>query len=254
MCYDGIVQVSHTNVLRRDVLFAFELERGLCMSEQKKAMSKNTPLIRDRVYQQIRGDILNGSLPSGTAIKIQDLSTRLNISGAPIREALNMLERDGLVELAPYRRAIVSTGTAEDYAIAYELRMFIEPFAARLSVHKIPLEAIEEARQAVLLAMDHPEDLSLSTVADSSTHDLLKNYTGSKVLSHVMEALSVNTMRYRYLVWRQSIPQEEQVRMMKETSTEHLQILQALELRDENLAFYNVYNHVKNSAQRNQFK
>ena len=224
------------------------------MSEQKGQSQKNTPLIRDRVYHQLREDILDGNLPPGSAIKIQDYSARLNISGAPIREALNMLERDGLVDLTPYRRAIVSTGTAEDYAIAYELRLFIEPYAVRLSVHNIPQEAIDQARQAVLLAMEHPEDLSLSTIADARTHDLLKNYTGSKVLSHVLEALSINAMRYRYLVWRQRTPPEEQIRMMKETSAEHLQILQALELRDENQAYYYVYNHIKNSAQRNQFR
>lgn len=207
-------------------------------------------LIRDQVYQTIKNDIISGVLLPGETINILDISNRMNISAAPIREALNTLGREGLVELLPYRKAVVAAGTAEDAEISWELRLFIEPYAARRAVNNIPEEALLEAQELVKQSMKEPENLSFRLESDRVTHALLRDYANSNALSSVLDSLQVHTMRYRYLARHQSESPETVLLIARE----HMEILNAIALRDENLVYFQVYNHVKNSSQRNRFR
>lgn len=207
-------------------------------------------LIRDQVYHIIKNDIISGQLKPGEVINMLDISNRMNISGAPVREALNMLCRDGLVDMTPYRKAVVASGTAEDAKVSWDLRLFIEPYAARLSVHLVPEEAIEAAREQVRQSMEQPDSLTLSMESDDATHALLYQYANSKALTNVLETLRTNTMRYRYLAKRHETP----VGTAQTIAREHMDILDAISLRDENLVYFRVYNHLKNSGIRNKFE
>src|SRR3954453_18655782 len=60
-------------------------------------------LLRDRAYATIRDAIVDGTLQPGEKLKDADLTNWLGLSRTPIREALNRLEQDGLVESAPQR-------------------------------------------------------------------------------------------------------------------------------------------------------
>ena len=76
---------------------------------------KDTPLIRDRVYDALRKEILMGGFAPGETLNILSISKQMGISCAPIREALNMLNKDGLVELMPYIDVII--GNEEDFQL-----------------------------------------------------------------------------------------------------------------------------------------
>ena len=207
-------------------------------------------LIRDQVYQILKNDIISGVLKPGEVINMLDISNRMNISGAPVREALNMLCRDGLVDMAPYRKPVVASGTADDAKVSWDLRLFIEPYAARLSVKLVPEEAIAAARDLVLRSMEQPDSLTLSIESDEATHALLYQYANSRSLTSVLETLRTNTMRYRYLSKRHAMPPGTNQTIARE----HLDILDAISLRDENLVYFHVFNHLKNSGIRNKFE
>ena len=57
--------------------------------------------IREQIYTIVRQRILSGELELGEKINIMALSAELNVSNTPVREALSMLERDGLIKVTP---------------------------------------------------------------------------------------------------------------------------------------------------------
>ena len=75
-------------------------------------------------------------------LNILSISKQLGVSCAPVREALNMLNKDGLVDLTPYKTASVAVGTEEDYKTAFDLRLILEPYALRQSIDLISDEEI----------------------------------------------------------------------------------------------------------------
>ena len=79
--------------------------------------------VKDRVYEILKREIVLGKLKPGEPINIAVLSTKLNISSAPLREALNMLSRDGLVTLNPRKHAAVSEIDEGDMVITMHLRL-----------------------------------------------------------------------------------------------------------------------------------
>lgn len=206
-------------------------------------------LIRDHVYQSLKSEILSGALKPGETLNILDISRRMNISGAPVREALNMLGSDGLVELSPYKKAVVAVGTEEDARASWELRLFTEPYAARLAVNHIPQEELEAVQRLVQKSMADPENLQLYLESDNATHALLQDHVPSRTLTSVLETLQMHTLRYRYFSQRNKHDPENTAHI----SQEHLDILDAIAMRDENLVYFRVYNHVRNAWNRNPF-
>ena len=60
-------------------------------------MTKN-----EYIYEKLKDEIVDGKLASGERIIIREVSKKFGVSGVPIREALNRLQQDGLVEIIPH--------------------------------------------------------------------------------------------------------------------------------------------------------
>ncbi|MFG1954059.1 GntR family transcriptional regulator [Micromonospora sp. NPDC048830] len=82
--------------------------------------------LKDRVYEYLRRGIINGDFKVGTALREVDISTSLNVSKTPVREAFVRLQKDRFVELIPYRGAIVAGYTRRDLREVYEVRELVE--------------------------------------------------------------------------------------------------------------------------------
>ncbi len=88
--------------------------------------------LADEVYELILGQLMALKIPPGARITIDALVRELNVSHTPIREALGRLEADGLVvktHLVGYRAA--PQVTKKQFEEIYELRLLLEPHAAR---------------------------------------------------------------------------------------------------------------------------
>ena len=90
----------------------------------------------DVAVDALRAAILDGQLPPGQRLKEIPLAEQLGISRGPIREALRLLERDGLVELIPNRGALVPEVKALDVLEVYALRASL----GSLALQKLMLE------------------------------------------------------------------------------------------------------------------
>lgn len=76
-----------------------------------------SPLLRQRIYGELRADMIACRLAPGTEIREQELATRFGVSKSPVRDALMRLEREGLVITLPrqgYRVAPVSVADVQD--------------------------------------------------------------------------------------------------------------------------------------------
>lgn len=86
----------------------------------------------DEVVDVIRDRIYEGHYPPGTPLRQEQLAAELNVSRTPLREALRMLEREGLVTVSPGRGLSVISCDLPTLLAAYEVREVIDGLAARL--------------------------------------------------------------------------------------------------------------------------
>src|SRR5712691_6146739 len=96
----------------------------------------------------IREAILDGRLQPGERLKEERLARELGISRTPVREALLILQGEGLVEASPNRGATVRTHDADDLDDLYQLRALLEGFATRRAAARVTDEALERLRES----------------------------------------------------------------------------------------------------------
>ncbi|MGA2519593.1 MAG: GntR family transcriptional regulator, partial [Acidimicrobiales bacterium] len=94
-------------------------------------------------YQQIRQGIVEGVYRPGERIVETRLADDLQLSRTPIREAIRMLQSEGLVHSLPNRGATVRALTAEDIGDLYEVRGRLEALAGELAASRATTEQIE---------------------------------------------------------------------------------------------------------------
>jgi DNA-binding GntR family transcriptional regulator len=87
-------------------------------------------------YRAIRIAIEEGVLAPGERVRMNQLVSELHMSPTPIREALRLLQADGLVEHRPHRGIIVSEYTPERAEEVYRLRVALEPIATELAAQR----------------------------------------------------------------------------------------------------------------------
>ncbi len=94
------------------------------------------------VYRRVREAILNGELPPGETMSQVVLAEEMGVSRTPLREALRMLQGEGLVEARPNRRVRVAPISAADLEELYAVRVALEAQALRLAVPRMTPEDI----------------------------------------------------------------------------------------------------------------
>jgi DNA-binding GntR family transcriptional regulator len=92
--------------------------------------------LKDSVYLKLRQEIVTAQLPPGYVLREAELAARFGVSKTPLREAFVRLEKDGFVQIAPYRSAVVAGYSGQDLREIYEVRELLEGHCAReASVH-----------------------------------------------------------------------------------------------------------------------
>lgn len=113
-----------------------------------------------RVTSLLRAEILNGDIPLGGWLRMAAIAERLGVSVQPVREALQQLEGEGLVELIPNHGARVRALTRERLVHAHEIGEALECFLARQFAEEASLsalrrlEALQVEHDAAVAAMD----------------------------------------------------------------------------------------------------
>jgi DNA-binding GntR family transcriptional regulator len=137
------------------------------------------------IYVALRERILSNDIAPGTRLVMRDVANRYEASDIPVREALRMLERDGLVETAPYRGATVTTLTAKEVEETYFIRSHLESIATGLAADRMTdaeltqLDALMDRMRAAVEAQDGPTFSDLNrefhhTIVAACGNDMLR--------------------------------------------------------------------------------
>ena len=85
--------------------------------------------LSERVFEYLKGEILTGNLKPGDKLKGEELAEQLTVSLTPVKEALRMLEQEGLVKMIPRKGAHVARLTDRDLAEYTKIRLALECLA-----------------------------------------------------------------------------------------------------------------------------
>ncbi|WP_457633660.1 GntR family transcriptional regulator [Oceanithermus desulfurans] len=147
-------------------------------------------LVREAAYERLKRRILEGVLRPGARLSEPALAQALGVSRTPVREALQRLSQEGLVELRPGRGARVRVLSPREVEEVYEVRALIEGEAAARAAGRCDeagLHRLEAALDALETA--DPDDFAAQIAADERFHALLVAASGNRVLEQVFHDL-----------------------------------------------------------------
>ncbi|OAA25361.1 transcriptional regulator [Frankia sp. EI5c] len=121
------------------------------MADRSAQPAQETPhrQLKDVVYLRLKQEIVDLELLPGYPMREVELAGRLGVSKTPLREALVRLQRERLVELVPYKGAVVSGYDREDLKEIYELRELLEGACAREAAEHISAADLAELTRMV---------------------------------------------------------------------------------------------------------
>jgi DNA-binding GntR family transcriptional regulator len=150
------------------------------------------------VYSRLRESILNGTLPAGGLLSQVQLAREFGVSRGPLREALRMLQREGLVEAEVNHRGRVSLFSIEDLEQLYAMRIVHEALAIKINVPQLTRRDLDALR-GHLRRMDElaAGDIRRWQAVDREFHFALVAHAGERMLRTITE-LYDHAHRYRF--------------------------------------------------------
>lgn len=181
------------------------------------------------VREVVRELILKGTLPAGSRLRQMELAALTGASTTPVREALRELVAEGLVAMDARRGAVVRAIDPQEMSEIYELRRLLEPHAVARATKLVTEERLDEA-QELIARMADSDDPAQWAVMNRDFHGLLVDAAGSERLSAMIKPLRDSAVLFVGVGARQD-PER-----MRSGYTDHSAIVNALRLRDAELA------------------
>ena len=113
-----------------------------------RPMSARATLSQE-AYRVLRSSILRRFLPAGSKLVVRVLAQELGLSPTPVKQALAVLEREGLVSGVPHRGYFLPRFTPRDIQELYELREVVEGLSARLAAKSVDARAVTRLQKLV---------------------------------------------------------------------------------------------------------
>ncbi|MCC8080797.1 MAG: GntR family transcriptional regulator [Clostridiales bacterium] len=155
--------------------------------------------LRDVVFQTLRTAILKGDLKPGERLMELQLASKLGVSRTPIREAIRMLEQEGLAVMIPRKGAEVARMTEKDMEDVLQIRCSLEELAVRLACQNITQMEVQELRVAMEQFREKTttDDIAAIAQADVNFHDVLYKSADNPKLLGLLNNLREQMYRYR---------------------------------------------------------
>jgi len=186
----------------------------------------NKPL-REQIVDLLRDAILHGELKPGQALVEIELASRLGVSRAPIREALQRLASEGLLETIPYHATTVRKLTRRDIEELYSLRRELEAFALqRIHARGNPddLAVLRGCCDEMLAAAD-ADDIKTLNQVDRRFHDTIIKLSGHNLLATLWNTVSLRVRQVMAL-------RNRHFHNLQQIALNHLPIIEAMEAGD----------------------
>lgn len=196
-----------------------------------------------KVYEAIRDAILDEVFQPGQALAELPLAGQYGVTRTRIRQVLQRLERDMLVEIIPARGAFVKPISMTEFQEIFEIREALEGIAARLSARKRRDEEIDEllGRFEALR-----QDLTATcgkrkVLLGGALHEFVLRSAGNKKIVAILSPLQMQVTR----IWRRGLVLSPE--RIEKAFQEHLEILSFLKARDEAMAELKMREHIANA-------
>jgi len=153
-------------------------------------------LLADQAYLVLRELIVSLELAPGALVKEPELVERLGIGRTPVREALRRLAQERLIEVFPRRGMVVTTVDVRDLARLCEVRLALEPEAARLAAERATQADLDEitALLTELAARRRRDDRALIGL-DRRIHSAIYHASHNDFLAETLEEYYTHALR-----------------------------------------------------------
>ena len=191
------------------------------------------------VAAKIREMIRKGVLVRGQRIVEADVCEQIGVSRTPLREALRMLESEGLVELFPHKGVFIRQPSMDEIQEMFEVMGVLEGTCARLTAEKMTtagwqkIERLHRKLETHYAEGDREKYISANNVF----HALVQELAGNRVLDEAVAKLREKVALYRH----QQIYED---RRFDESIREHREILEAFRRRDPDAAEKRMKRHL----------
>ncbi len=199
--------------------------------------------LRDVVFQTLRNAILKGELKPGERLMEMHLANKLGVSRTPIREAIRMLEQEGLAVTIPRKGAQVAQMTEKDLEDVLEIRDALDELAVTRACEKISDEEIAELRTVMKTFEEAAESKDVRRIveADESFHNVIYEATDNPKLELIVNNLREQMYRYRYEYVKDNADYNQLI-------AEHKAIIDGLERKDQDFVKQIMHTHLKNQV------
>jgi DNA-binding GntR family transcriptional regulator len=184
-------------------------------------------IIAKELVKALEDEIIFGELPPGMRIVEEEVVARFKVSRSPVREALRVLEQDGLVTRELRRGVRVSGISLADLDEVYSCRIPLEGLAAELAAKNRSEESLAAIRAAFAkmrkaFGADTLKDFFRCNVGLS---EAVYQAGGSQTLKRLLGTISSQALRYRYMAYRH-VPE-----MMQDSVEANSEIIEAIALQ-----------------------
>jgi DNA-binding GntR family transcriptional regulator len=161
------------------------------------------PITVESLYEELRRQILTGELAPGAVLSQVKLADAFGTGRTPLREALRMLQREGLVDAAYNRRVRVAALSTSELDQIYACRVVVEAMAVRATILRLDEDDLFRLRE-LLEAMESfmpnpPQHLAEWEESHSAFHRLLISRAGDRIVRDALQ-LQDQSLRYRRIM------------------------------------------------------
>jgi DNA-binding GntR family transcriptional regulator len=195
------------------------------------------------VYGAIKDMILTGQYKPGNKLPDQELAVELGVSRTPVRDALNRLAQDGLLEQSKGKGYRVADLSAQQVADLYALREVLEAHAVRLAVERITPSSIEELNQVLAALQKLSEDPSRrgeEIRVGLRIHEIIARATGDSFLHETVLRL---LNRMHFFIWMDTLNEDPQAADL--TRQEHRDLVAFIQAGNADAAEALVRTHIR---------
>ncbi len=204
---------------------------------------KNRETLSERVYKSLKKSMLNGDLKPGQKLSQDWLAKQMKVSRMPIREAIERLKMEGLVESIPYKESRVVKFSHKDIEEMYSVRAILEAYSARLATSKIKekdLKVLKMISKEMQELLDKKKYKQLP-ILNKKFHLTIYNRSGNSRLYKTIKDLWDGFPKDFF--W--NFPERA-----KNSIIEHEKIIRAIDSRDEKLMEQTMVQHIENTKGR----
>ncbi|MBD0416755.1 GntR family transcriptional regulator [Oryzicola mucosus] len=211
------------------------------MTTSLSTLTESISLV-NRVAEAIRGAIMSGEIAPGERLSVPDLARRLGVSRTPAREALLILERDGLVESRPRLGVVVLSGNEQNLQQLFELREALDGLTARLAARSMT-SAERGSLESIIVYHEEAvarQDIDGHIAQDIAFHAALREGSRNLYLSQ-----SITQIERQIMVLMRKLSSAPRA-MSDGVIRDHRLIASAVERGDEDAAEAAARRHVRN--------